>query len=168
MAGVDWKPRGATASPSKAPSGASPATRDAAVQEAPRRVGRLHHVEVWTTDLPAADASLGWLLERLGFDHVDLLYYHRPDGVTPTILPSLPRTLSRSVPRLNISRRPLPTPGETKPGAAIADAGVACSFDLLAGRAASGPPSRTARRSKAGWPWPGGSPPACRRSCTGR
>jgi len=27
----------------------------------------------------ATDASL----ERLGFDHVDLLYYHRPDGVTP-------------------------------------------------------------------------------------
>ncbi|WP_241521647.1 reverse transcriptase-like protein [Arthrobacter pityocampae] len=66
MAGVDWKPRGAAASPSKA-SGASPATHDAPVQEAPRRVGRLHHVEVWTNDLPAADASLGWLLERLGF-----------------------------------------------------------------------------------------------------
>jgi aryl-alcohol dehydrogenase-like predicted oxidoreductase len=29
--------------------------------------------------LPAVDASL----ERLRVDHVDLLYYHRPDGVTP-------------------------------------------------------------------------------------
>jgi aryl-alcohol dehydrogenase-like predicted oxidoreductase len=29
--------------------------------------------------VPAVDASL----ERLRVDHVDLLYYHRPDGVTP-------------------------------------------------------------------------------------
>ncbi len=67
MAGVDWKPRAATAAPSTAPSGAPTTAREAPAQEAPRRVGRLHHVEVWTKDLPAADASLGWLLERLGF-----------------------------------------------------------------------------------------------------
>ncbi|MHA7284322.1 reverse transcriptase-like protein [Arthrobacter sp. TMS2-4] len=64
MAGVDWKPRSAAAPPTTA----APSTgRGAPPQEVPRRTGRLHHVEVWTKDLPAADASLGWLLERLGF-----------------------------------------------------------------------------------------------------
>ncbi|WP_434994172.1 reverse transcriptase-like protein [Arthrobacter sp. Ld5] len=64
MAGVDWKPRGAAAR--SAATGPSTG-RAAPVEEAPRRAGRLHHVEVWTGDLPAAVASLGWLLERLDF-----------------------------------------------------------------------------------------------------
>jgi len=58
MAGVEWNP---TARAGKAPD------PEAVVEEAPRRTGGLHHVEVWTGDLPAAEASLGWLLERLGF-----------------------------------------------------------------------------------------------------
>ncbi|WP_258062100.1 reverse transcriptase-like protein [Arthrobacter sp. B0490] len=59
MAGVPWKPR--------APAQGQQSTPTPAADEAPRPAGRLHHVEVWTRDLPAAEASLGWLLERLGF-----------------------------------------------------------------------------------------------------
>lgn len=29
--------------------------------------GTLHHVELWSTDLEASKASLGWLLEQLGY-----------------------------------------------------------------------------------------------------
>ncbi len=29
--------------------------------------GRLHHVEIWVEDYPRAKASLGWVLERLGY-----------------------------------------------------------------------------------------------------
>ena len=29
--------------------------------------GRLHHLELWVADLVAAEASLGWLLEQLGW-----------------------------------------------------------------------------------------------------
>jgi catechol 2,3-dioxygenase-like lactoylglutathione lyase family enzyme len=29
--------------------------------------GTLHHVELWVADLAAAEASLGWLLEQLGW-----------------------------------------------------------------------------------------------------
>jgi catechol-2,3-dioxygenase len=29
--------------------------------------GTLHHVELWVVDLAAAEASLGWLLEQLGW-----------------------------------------------------------------------------------------------------
>ncbi len=58
MAGVEWKPKGTAVKSSEPGVGGG---------EAPRRSGRLHHVEVWTGDLAAAEASLGWLLERLGF-----------------------------------------------------------------------------------------------------
>ena len=34
---------------------------------APAPTGRLHHVEIWVADLPAAEASLGWLFEELGY-----------------------------------------------------------------------------------------------------
>ncbi len=63
MAGVEWTPRG-TAAP-----GAGEGIEDAGkpTAEAPRPAGRLHHLEVWTEDLLAAEASLGWLLQRLGF-----------------------------------------------------------------------------------------------------
>ncbi|MZD04062.1 glyoxalase [Streptomyces sp. SID5785] len=30
--------------------------------------GTLHHVELWVPDLPAARASTGWLLRRLGYE----------------------------------------------------------------------------------------------------
>ncbi|REE02814.1 reverse transcriptase-like protein [Citricoccus nitrophenolicus] len=33
----------------------------------PRRVGRLHHVEIWVEDLEAARSSLGWLFQELGY-----------------------------------------------------------------------------------------------------
>ncbi|WP_223263049.1 reverse transcriptase-like protein [Arthrobacter sp. NamB2] len=62
MAGVDWKPRAAAATTAGEPPVA------AAV---PRPAGRLHHLEVWTRDLTAAEASLGWLLERLGFPRME-------------------------------------------------------------------------------------------------
>ena len=71
MAGVPWKPRTPAAPAPGQGSGTgagSPAGAAAgSPAEAPRLAGRLHHLEVWTTDLPAAEASLGWLLERLGF-----------------------------------------------------------------------------------------------------
>ncbi|QCU78315.1 reverse transcriptase-like protein [Citricoccus sp. SGAir0253] len=33
----------------------------------PRRVGRLHHVEIWVRDLAQARATLGWLFQELGY-----------------------------------------------------------------------------------------------------
>lgn len=85
MAGVDWTPRttavsGPHATPDgeSAPRAAAPTTASGRAEadrvtepdraaEPPRPAGRLHHVEVWTADPTAAQASLGWLLERLGF-----------------------------------------------------------------------------------------------------
>ncbi|MDQ0735172.1 reverse transcriptase-like protein [Arthrobacter agilis] len=67
MAGVPWKPRAAAQAPAPTPA-ASPAP---AADEVRAPAGRLHHIEVWTEDLPAAEASLGWLLERLGFPRKD-------------------------------------------------------------------------------------------------
>ncbi|MDI3330647.1 MAG: reverse transcriptase-like protein [Micrococcus sp.] len=32
-----------------------------------RRVGRLHHVEIWVEDLPRARRTLGWLFQQLGY-----------------------------------------------------------------------------------------------------
>ncbi|HEY8294638.1 MAG TPA: VOC family protein [Micrococcaceae bacterium] len=29
--------------------------------------GRLHHLEIWVADYPAARTSLGWMLEQLGY-----------------------------------------------------------------------------------------------------
>lgn len=46
-----------------------PAGEPAAGDGAPaRRVGRLHHVEIWVEDLERARRTLGWLFERLGYD----------------------------------------------------------------------------------------------------
>jgi ribonuclease HI len=39
--------------------------------EAPAPTGRIHHTELWVRDFPAAEASLGWLLERLGYVRAD-------------------------------------------------------------------------------------------------
>lgn len=33
--------------------------------------GRLHHVEIWVEDYPAAKATLGWLFEQLGYQRSD-------------------------------------------------------------------------------------------------
>ena len=67
MAGVTWTPRAAGVQPAE-----QPAEQELAEQELPAEVvsrpgGRLHHLEIWTQDLAAAEASVGWLLERLGF-----------------------------------------------------------------------------------------------------
>lgn len=76
MAGVPWKQRelkGKAASKgasTAAVTGAAAAEETAAGQEpaAPAKAtGRLHHTEIWVRDFPQAEASLGWLLERLGF-----------------------------------------------------------------------------------------------------
>ncbi|HEY4614858.1 MAG TPA: reverse transcriptase-like protein [Citricoccus sp.] len=46
----------------------APAGEPAAGEGAPaRRVGRLHHVEIWVEDLQRARRTLGWLFERLGY-----------------------------------------------------------------------------------------------------
>ncbi len=79
MAGVDWTPRTTPASGSDGARDGGPGTRAAAPATAsgqtgtervtgpPRPAGALHHVEIWTADPTATTASLGWLLERLGF-----------------------------------------------------------------------------------------------------
>lgn len=81
MAGTDWIPREAAqpAAPDDAPDivpevpqqGASDVVPKVPQQDvsdpAPRPTGRLHHLELWVKDLQEARKSLGWLLERLGF-----------------------------------------------------------------------------------------------------
>ena len=81
IAGVPWKPRelkgkAVAASGGRAPASSAggtgeqddaeeiPAERNAAT-------GRIHHIEIWVRDFPQAEASLGWLLERLGFTRRD-------------------------------------------------------------------------------------------------
>ncbi|GAA3296598.1 reverse transcriptase-like protein [Arthrobacter citreus] len=39
--------------------------------EPPAPTGRIHHTEIWVRDFPAAEASLGWLLERVGYLRAD-------------------------------------------------------------------------------------------------
>jgi len=58
IAGVPWKGR-------KPAAAADPEPEPAAVEAVP--TGRLHHLEIWVRDFLRAEASLGWLLERLGF-----------------------------------------------------------------------------------------------------
>lgn len=67
MAGVDWVPRG---TPAQTPGSATPSVA-APESELPQATGTLHHVELWVTNLQAAKDSLGWLLERLGFQPKD-------------------------------------------------------------------------------------------------
>ena len=68
-AGVPWKPRGADAKPSAAEPAGHPA--ESGVTAAASPTGRLHHTEIWVNDFAAAEKSLGWLLERLGFVRKD-------------------------------------------------------------------------------------------------
>lgn len=90
LAGVPWKPRelrnratsaGAGAEPDDAagppdqagavaPGAAAPATAERS-SGAAAPTGRLHHVEIWVPDFPRAEATLGWLLERLGYARRD-------------------------------------------------------------------------------------------------
>ncbi len=77
MAGVDWEPRNGRAADRQT----DPATAVTRGTEAPvaetaagqpqRTAAGLHHLEVWTADLAGAQASLGWLLERLGLSQRD-------------------------------------------------------------------------------------------------
>nr|WP_225217547.1 reverse transcriptase-like protein [Arthrobacter pullicola] len=74
IAGVPWQPRdpvrkGAAGGSSAAAvkSAADAEGGAAASQEPAAATGRLHHTEIWVPDFPRAEASLGWLLERLGF-----------------------------------------------------------------------------------------------------
>ncbi|WP_331461514.1 reverse transcriptase-like protein [Arthrobacter sp. zg-Y40] len=77
-AGVPWKPRAdSVMAAGQAPAAAldtAAAQESVAAQEpapAPAPTGRLHHAEVWVNDFPAAEKSLGWLLERLGYVRKD-------------------------------------------------------------------------------------------------
>ncbi|MCC3282542.1 reverse transcriptase-like protein [Arthrobacter caoxuetaonis] len=72
IAGVPWKQRESTrtATPAGSPTaveseGSSAKEAAGAADSAP--TGRIHHTEIWVRDLPRAEESLGWLLERLGF-----------------------------------------------------------------------------------------------------
>lgn len=72
MAGVPWVQKGGAAKdpmPQDAPEAeavpAEPVQAEPAAAPAPS--GRLHHTELWVRDFAAAETSLGWLLERLGY-----------------------------------------------------------------------------------------------------
>ncbi|WP_235472062.1 reverse transcriptase-like protein [Arthrobacter sp. Edens01] len=65
IAGVPWKGRvlpGASGTDTEENGKAA-----AAAPADPVPTGRLHHLEIWVPDFPRAEASLGWLLERLGY-----------------------------------------------------------------------------------------------------
>lgn len=71
-AGVPWKPRAGAATaaaPRTAPEAGG--SGDTKPEPAPVPTGRLHHTELWVNDFAAAEQSLGWLLERLGFQRKD-------------------------------------------------------------------------------------------------
>lgn len=70
MAGVPWVQKGSAADESTA--AAAPEPAEASERTAPTAAtGRLHHTELWVRDFAAAEASLGWLLERLGYLRAD-------------------------------------------------------------------------------------------------
>ncbi|WP_341482006.1 reverse transcriptase-like protein [Arthrobacter zhangbolii] len=67
-AGVPWKPRGAAQTQAQTQKQALSEVPATPVPDpAPSPTGRLHHTEIWVNDFPAAEKSLGWLLERLGY-----------------------------------------------------------------------------------------------------
>jgi ribonuclease HI/catechol 2,3-dioxygenase-like lactoylglutathione lyase family enzyme len=59
-------PETATAAAAEAGADADSAGRTSGVGTV-RRVGRLHHVEIWVEDLARARQTLGWLFEQLGY-----------------------------------------------------------------------------------------------------
>lgn len=68
---ADQEPTDARAEGSDAESAAgAPAPADSGESETARQglPGRLHHVEIWVADLDAAEESLGWMLEQLGYE----------------------------------------------------------------------------------------------------
>ncbi|MDM7989553.1 reverse transcriptase-like protein [Arthrobacter sp. zg-Y877] len=64
-AGIPWKPR--AGADTKAAAAAAVLEAAASPAPAPAPTGRLHHTEIWVNDFAAAEKSLGWLLERLGY-----------------------------------------------------------------------------------------------------
>jgi alkylated DNA nucleotide flippase Atl1 len=64
LARARWEPEQSTQTPEEVSSAVAADTG-----AAPR--GTLHHVEVWVTDLLAADAEWGWLLAELGYRRSD-------------------------------------------------------------------------------------------------
>lgn len=83
MAGIPWVHKGGLAlkggtafagaaqdPKAAAPKAAAPVT-EAEQPSAASPSGRLHHAEIWVRDFPAAEASLGWLLERVGYLRTD-------------------------------------------------------------------------------------------------
>ena len=64
LARARWEPEQSTQTPEEVSSAVAADTGGA-----PR--GTLHHVEVWVTDLLAADAEWGWLLAELGYRRSD-------------------------------------------------------------------------------------------------
>lgn len=70
IAGVPWKGRKLPGAADTETGSAAAAAETAAAPE-PVPTGRLHHLELWVRDFPRAEASVGWLLERLGFVRTD-------------------------------------------------------------------------------------------------
>ncbi|MBF4995451.1 reverse transcriptase-like protein [Arthrobacter gandavensis] len=75
IAGVPWKgrqlPGAADADSGRASAGAAQGGHAAPPVPEPVPTGRLHHLEIWVRDFSRAEASLGWLLERLGYVRAD-------------------------------------------------------------------------------------------------
>ncbi|WP_374952981.1 reverse transcriptase-like protein [Arthrobacter sp. ZGTC212] len=67
MAGVPWVQKDAAATALQEPKEVS----EPVAESKPTATGRLHHTELWVRDFAAAEASLGWLLERLGYLRAD-------------------------------------------------------------------------------------------------
>ena len=65
MAGVPWVQKGGAAQ-DRMPQD-TPVAEPAPAEAVPAPSGRLHHTELWVRDFAAAETSLGWLLERLGY-----------------------------------------------------------------------------------------------------
>ncbi|MCQ2000485.1 reverse transcriptase-like protein [Arthrobacter zhaoxinii] len=68
-AGVPWKPRAGADIKAAAAAAVLEAASSPAPEAAP--TGRLHHTEIWVNDFAAAEKSLGWLLERVGYVRKD-------------------------------------------------------------------------------------------------
>ncbi|XNZ00967.1 reverse transcriptase-like protein [Micrococcus luteus] len=62
---TDARARAGTETADSGPGAEAAADSEVALQGLP---GRLHHVEIWVADLDAAERSLGWMLEQLGYE----------------------------------------------------------------------------------------------------
>ena len=71
-AGVPWQPRaGADMKAAAKAKELETAAASAVPDPSPSATGRIHHTELWVNDFAAAEESLGWLLERLGWRRRD-------------------------------------------------------------------------------------------------